>query len=110
MNTSSSRGPPAGDGAVEERPDRRIKVFYDGRCPRCASLMGRVERSSKGIQFHLHDMHAEKRLPFEREAIKKEIHVVGRDGEVYKGAHGILKIAGEYRGLAFLEKIGAFSF
>jgi hypothetical protein len=70
--------------------------------------MGRIERSSKRSQFNLRDMHAEKRLPFKREAVEKEIHVVGRDGEVYKGAHEILKIAGEYRGLAFVEKIGTF--
>jgi predicted DCC family thiol-disulfide oxidoreductase YuxK len=93
---------------VEERTDRRIEVFYDGKCPMCASLMGRVERSSKCGEFDLRDMHADKRLPFKRKAVEKEIHVVGRDGQVYKGAHGILKIAGEYRGLAFVEKIGAF--
>ena len=87
---------------------QKIEVFYDGKCPMCASLMGRVERSSKCGEFDLRDMHAEKRLPFKREAVEKEIHVVGRDGQVHKGAHGILKIAEQYRGLAFVEKIGAF--
>src|SRR6185437_8970905 len=33
--------------------------------------------------------------------------VVGRDGQVYKGVHGILKIAAQYRGLAFVERLGA---
>jgi hypothetical protein len=46
-------------------------------------------------------------LPFEREAVEKEIHVVDRDGQVHKGAQGILKIAAQYRGLGLLEKIGA---
>ena len=89
--------------------DRRIEIFYDGKCPMCTSLMRHVERSSKCREFDLRDMHAaEQRLPFMREAVEKEIHVVGRDGEVYRGAQGMLKIAGEYRGLAFVEKIGAF--
>jgi hypothetical protein len=70
--------------------------------------MGRVGRSSKGGEFDLRDIHAEKRLPFKREAVQNEIHVVGRDGLVYKGAHGLLKIAGAYRGLTFVEQIGAF--
>jgi len=91
---------------MEDRTGGRIEVFYDGKCPMCASLMRRVERSSKCGAFDLHDMHAEARLPFEREAVEKDIHVIGRDGQVYKGAHGILKIAGEYR--ALVGKIGAF--
>jgi len=61
--------------------------------------MRRIERSSQCGEFDLRDMHAEKRLPFKRDAVEKEIHVVGRDGQVYKGVHGILKIAGQYRGL-----------
>jgi predicted DCC family thiol-disulfide oxidoreductase YuxK len=93
---------------VDERTDRRIEVFYDGKCRMCASLIGRVERSDKCGEFDLRDMHAEKRLPFEREAVEKEIHVVDRDGQVYKGAQGILKIAGRYRGFGFIERIGAF--
>jgi len=107
MKASSSTWPTRYDGAVDEQTDRRIEIFYDGKCPMCASLMGRVERSAKCGEFDLRDMHAEKRLPFKREAVEKEIHVVDRDGQVHKGAQGILKIAGQYRGLGFLEKIGA---
>jgi hypothetical protein len=69
--------------------------------------MRRVERSAKCGEFDLRDMHAEKRLPFQREAVEKEIHVVERDGLVHKGAQGILKVAGQYHGLGFLEKIDA---
>jgi predicted DCC family thiol-disulfide oxidoreductase YuxK len=94
--------------AVEGRSDKKIEVFYDGKCPMCASLMDRIEHSSKSGEFDLRDMHVEKQLPFKHDAVEKEIHVVGRDGQVYKGPYGILKIAGQYRRLAFLEKIGAF--
>jgi predicted DCC family thiol-disulfide oxidoreductase YuxK len=73
----------------------------------CASLAARVERSTKCAAFDLRNMHAEKRLPFKRAAIEKEIHVVDQDGQVYKDAQGILKIAGQYRGFRFLEKIAA---
>ena len=41
---------------MEERTNSKIEVFYDGRCPMCASLMGRVERSSKRSQFDLRDI------------------------------------------------------
>jgi len=92
---------------VNEQTNRSIRVFYDGKCPMCAALMGRIERSAKCGEFDLHDMHVETRLPFKREAVEKEIHVVDQDGQVYRGAHGILKIAGQYRNLVFLEKIGA---
>jgi len=74
------------DGAVDEGSDRKIEILYDGKCPMCASLMERVKCSVKCDKFDLRDMHSEKRLPFKREAIEKEIHVVDRDGQVYKGA------------------------
>ncbi len=93
--------------AVDDRTDRRIEVFYDGKCSMCAALVGRVERSAQRDQFRLRDMHAQKRLPFKREAVEKEIHVVDRDGQTYKGAQAILKIAGQYPRLGLLEKIGA---
>ena len=93
---------------MDERTQRRIEVFYDGKCPMCSSLMGRIERSAECARFNLHDMHGQKRLPFERKAVEKDIHVVDRDGQVYKGVQGILKIAAQYRGLGSLAKIGAF--
>ena len=93
---------------MQDQTGEKIAVFYDGKCPMCVSLMRRVEDSSQCAAFDLHDMHAEKRLPFKREAVEKDIHVIGRDGKVYKGADGVLKIVGAYRRLAFVEKIGAF--
>lgn len=90
------------------RSEKPIEIFYDGKCPMCASLMERIEHSSKSGEFELRDMHAERQLPFTRDAVEKEIHVVDRDGQVYKGPDGILKIAGQYRSLALLEKAAAF--
>src|SRR5689334_13593305 len=74
----------------------------------CASLMGSIARSGECGRFALRDMHAQKRLPFGREAVERDIHVIDRDGQVYKGAQAILRIAAQYRGLGVLEKIGAF--
>lgn len=96
-----------GDGIVDERTDKTIDVFYDGKCPLCTSLVGRIARSDKCSAFDLHDMHAEKRLPFKREAVEKAIHVVDCDGRVYQGADAMMKIAAQFRGLALLATIGA---
>jgi len=93
---------------VDKPTDRRLEVFYDGKCPMCVSLTRRVKGSAKRGAFDLRDIHAQKRLPFKRQAVEKEIHVVDRNGQVYKGAQGILKIAAQYRGLGLLEKMGAF--
>lgn len=92
---------------MDESTERRIEVFYDGKCPMCASLIARIERSAEGGAFDLREMHAQKRMPFKRAAVEREIHVVGRDGQVHKGADAILKIVAQYRGLRFVEKIGA---
>jgi len=68
--------------------------------------MRRVERSAKCGEFDLRDVHAEKRLPFKRASVEKEIHVVDRDGQV-TGAYGIVKILGQYRDLGLVAAIGA---
>lgn len=94
--------------AVDEQTDKRIEVFYDGKCPMCASLMGSIARSAECGRFALRDMHAQKRLPFGREAVERDIHLIDRDGQVYRGAQAILRIAAQYRGLGVLEKVGAF--
>jgi hypothetical protein len=47
--------------------------------------MGRITCSSKCGDFDLRDMHVEKRLPFKRDAVQKEIYVIDRNGHVSKG-------------------------
>ena len=89
---------------------KKIQVFYDGQCPMCTVVMNKVDRSSKKEVFELHDMHRENRLPFEKSAVEKEIHVVDQDETTYKGAEAILKIMDQYPSLRVLAKIGRLPF
>lgn len=78
---------------MEGKP--KTHIYYDGRCPMCTALMGAIEGSRRGAEFELHDMHASA-MPFPKEAVGREIHVVGADGRVRKGADGIMEIVGRY--------------
>lgn len=85
-----------------EQPADKIKAYYDGHCPMCSAIMESVRDSAKGGEFDLRDMHKEKRLPFARQALEKEMHVVDRDGRTHKGAEAIFKIAEQYPHLRIL--------
>lgn len=87
-------------------PAKRITAYYDGKCPMCTSLARTVRGSGRGDAFDFRDMHTEKSMPFAKTAIEKEIHVVDRDGRVYRGAPAILKIASQYPRLQALSAIG----
>jgi predicted DCC family thiol-disulfide oxidoreductase YuxK/uncharacterized membrane protein YphA (DoxX/SURF4 family) len=91
---------------ANKQTDDRITAFYDGKCPMCSALMGAVRCSAKGDAFDLRDMHAERALPFARDAVEKEIHVTDRDGQTYRGALAILRIASEYPRLRMLARAG----
>jgi predicted DCC family thiol-disulfide oxidoreductase YuxK/uncharacterized membrane protein YphA (DoxX/SURF4 family) len=84
----------------------RITAFYDGKCPMCAKLANAVRCSTRQDAFDLKDMHKQKSMPFARDAVEKEIHVVDRDGQTYRGAQAILKIASQYPRLRMLAVIG----
>jgi hypothetical protein len=45
-------------------------------------------------------------MPFAKDAVAKEIHVVDQDGKIYRGAQAILKIASQYPHLRLLTVIG----
>jgi hypothetical protein len=51
-------------------------------------------------------MHADPAMPFDKAAVAREIHVVDRQGAVYRGAAAILKILGEYPGWSLVAKLG----
>lgn len=71
-----------------------------------ATLMEAIRSSSRHNAFHLRDMHAEKSLPFVREAVQNDVHVVDREGVTYRGAQAILKIVDEYPHLWLLAGAG----
>jgi predicted DCC family thiol-disulfide oxidoreductase YuxK len=92
---------------VSVRPSQpEFTVYYDGHCAMCTSLIGVVRASEKGHEFELCDMHADPAMPFDKAAVAREIHVVDRQGAVYRGAAAILKILGEYPGWSLVAKVG----
>jgi predicted DCC family thiol-disulfide oxidoreductase YuxK/uncharacterized membrane protein YphA (DoxX/SURF4 family) len=93
---------------THDQTEKRLTAFYDGKCPMCAALAHAVNCSAQQDTFDLCDMHTQKSMPFATAAVEKEIHVVDRDGQTYRGAQAILKIASQYPRLRVLAAIGQF--
>jgi predicted DCC family thiol-disulfide oxidoreductase YuxK/uncharacterized membrane protein YphA (DoxX/SURF4 family) len=74
----------------------------------CATLAHAVRCSARQGAFDLRDMHKQKSMPFPTDAVEKEIHVVDQDGQIYRDAQAILKIASQYPRLRVLAAIGQF--
>jgi predicted DCC family thiol-disulfide oxidoreductase YuxK len=91
---------------THDQTKNRLTAFYDGKCPMCATLANAVSCSAQQDTFDLRDMHKQKSMPFATDAVEKEIHVVDRDGQTYRGAQTILKIASQYPRLRVLAAIG----
>jgi predicted DCC family thiol-disulfide oxidoreductase YuxK len=72
----------------------------------CATLADAVRCSARQDAFDLRDMHKQKSMPFATDAVEREIHVVDQDGQTYRGAQAILKIASQYPRLRMLATIG----
>ena len=72
----------------------------------CATLANAVRCSARQDAFDLRDMHKQKSMPFATDAVEQEIHVVDQDGQTYRGAQAILKIASQYPRLRMLATIG----
>jgi predicted DCC family thiol-disulfide oxidoreductase YuxK len=68
--------------------------------------MDKVRHSTERDTFDLRDMHAEKSLPFDRDLVAKEIHLIDRNGKTYRGAQAILKIAKQFPRLRPLAVVG----
>src|SRR5580692_1608870 len=97
---------PVALAVTHDRTANRITAFYDGKCPMCATLANAVRCSTWQDAFDFKDMHKQKSMPFATDAVEKEIHVVDRDGQTYRGAQAILKIASQYPRLRMLAAIG----
>jgi predicted DCC family thiol-disulfide oxidoreductase YuxK len=72
----------------------------------CATLADAVRCSARQDAFDLRDMHKQKSMPFTTDAVEREIHVVDQDGQTYRGAQAILKIASQFPRLRMLATIG----
>lgn len=82
-------------------------IYYDGSCPMCTVIIGKVDGSIQKEKFNPKDITKEL-LPqnFTKEQIEKEIHIIDFDGKVYKNSEAILKILEEYPTWKFFAKIG----
>jgi predicted DCC family thiol-disulfide oxidoreductase YuxK len=90
----------------ESSAKKKITAYYDGKCTMCTASMNAVDRSSRSDLFDLRDMHRERSLPFSRDAVEKEIHVVDDAGAVFKGAVAILKILEQFPRFRVIAAIG----
>ncbi len=72
-------------------------IYYDGSCPLCTVFADTVATSSKSESVVLKDITKDP-LPadFSPDAVQKEIHVVGKNGVVYKNADAILEVLSQY--------------
>lgn len=74
----------------------------------CAVIMDTIDRSAQRETFDLRDMYAEGSLPFERQAVEREIHVTDETGTTYRGADAILKILDQYPHWRALSAVARF--
>ncbi len=83
------------------------RVVYDGDCPMCRVVMNTIDTSSQKDAFQNIDS-TKDALPqsLTADAVDKEIHVIGEDGTIYKGADAIITILAQYPEFAFLAKLG----
>jgi predicted DCC family thiol-disulfide oxidoreductase YuxK len=94
---------------MAEEDNKKIEVFYDGKCPMCTAIMSKVDASTQREHFTLRDITKDPLPPdFTTEEVEKEIHVVAADGKVYKNADAILKILEQYPRFRWLAKLGQF--
>ena len=76
-----------------DKAENKDAVYYDGSCPMCVAIVGKIDNSSKAENFSMKDITREP-LPssFTRQDVEREMHVVGADGRIYKNAEAILKL------------------
>jgi predicted DCC family thiol-disulfide oxidoreductase YuxK len=89
----------------EEPAAKCLTAYYDDKCPMCGALMSAVAKSAQRDRFDLRDMHRQRSLPFRRDAVEKEMHVVDCDGTIHRGAAAILRIASQFPWLGWIAAI-----
>ncbi|MGE0257326.1 MAG: DCC1-like thiol-disulfide oxidoreductase family protein [Alphaproteobacteria bacterium] len=91
------------------KTENKDAVYYDGSCPMCVAIVGKIDESSNAEKFSMKDITKEP-LPsaFTRADVEREMHVVGADGQIYKNADAILKLLEPYPAWKFAVAVGRF--
>jgi predicted DCC family thiol-disulfide oxidoreductase YuxK len=91
----------------DSNADKKDAVYYDGNCPMCIAIVGKIDETSQGEKFSMKDITKEP-LPsaFTRQDVEREMHVVGADGKIYKNAEAILKLLEPYPAWKFAVTVG----
>lgn len=78
------------------RDEVRHILIFDGACPMCVRWMGRVRHWDSDGAFEyvpLQDPSVPDRFPgLSREALTREMHLIGPDGTVWRGARAVERI------------------
>ena len=90
-----------------ESKNKYTTVFYDGQCPMCTTFVKKAEVYTRGKDFKYSDI-TQKPLPknLNKDAVLKEIHVVDKQGGIYKNVEAIFKILETNRRYRFLVWLG----
>ena len=93
---------------TEESKDKKVEVYYDGMCNLCAGLAEKIDLSHRGLSFDMKNIHTNP-LPagISTEAAMRDVYAVA-DGQTYRGADAVIRMAEEYphlRGLARAARI-----
>ena len=91
----------------DSNADNKDAVYYDGTCPMCVAIVGKIDDTSQGDKFSMKDITKEP-LPssFTRQDVEREMHVVGADGKIYRNAEAILKLLEPYPAWKFAVTVG----
>ena len=91
----------------DSNADNKDAVYYDGTCPMCVAIVGKIDDTSQGENFSMKDITKEP-LPtsFTRQDVEREMHVVGADGKIYRNAERSLSSSEPYPAWKFAVTVG----
>lgn len=99
------------DTAIDDGRGIRLTTFYNGACPVCRTEIKHYKRLSRARDLGLawcdvsRDRFIAKRLGLDREAVKRRLHAIDRDGKLLVGVAAFVAIwreLPEYRWAAWL--------
>lgn len=81
---------------------RQKTIYFDGDCTMCSTIMQKVDNSPESHKFCKVNFKQDP-IPkeFNKDVLNKDIHVVEKDGKVYKNFDAILKVLEEFPKLRY---------